>query len=180
MTPNLPLGGGPDDRFVTGLIPLQTRLYRYIAGLVPVRADAEDLFQKAMLTAWQERSRYDPDRDLFAWLCGIARNHVRHHARTVARSKSVLDPEIIDCLAERLIEDDDFFQRRQAVLTACLEKLPAKSRGLIEQVYGAGRSIKDVAAGLGAGADGVYKAVQRVRAALHDCVTETMTREGWT
>ena len=65
---------GPDDWFVTGLIPLQTRLYRSIAGLVPVRADADDLFQKSLLTAWQERIRYDSSRDMFAWLCGIARN----------------------------------------------------------------------------------------------------------
>ncbi len=176
--PPADLPGGPDDRFVAGLIPLQTRLYRFIAGLVPVRADAEDLFQKALLTAWQERGKYDPDRDLYAWLCGIARNHVRHHVRAAYRAKAVLDPEVIDRLAERLIDEDEYFQRRQAALTACLEKLPAKSRSLIEEVYGAGKSIKDVAAGLGAGAEGVYKAVQRVRAALHECVTATLTREG--
>jgi hypothetical protein len=70
--------GGPDDWFVTGLIPLQTRLYRYIAGLVPVCADAEDLFQESLLTAWQERIRSDFSRDMFAWRCGIARNHSHH------------------------------------------------------------------------------------------------------
>jgi RNA polymerase sigma-70 factor (ECF subfamily) len=170
--------GGPDDRFVTGLIPLQTRLFRYIAGLVPARADAEDLFQKSMLTAWQERGRYAPDRDLFAWLCGIARNHVRHHVRAVYRARAVLDPEVIEQLADRLLDEDGYFQRRQAALTECLGLLPDKSRALVEQVYGAEQAVKDVARQLGAGVEGVYKALQRVRAALHDCVTARLDREG--
>ncbi|MBA4190019.1 MAG: hypothetical protein C0467_18700 [Planctomycetaceae bacterium] len=170
--------GGPDDWFVTGLIPLQTRLYRYIAGLVPVRADAEDLFQKSLLTAWQERGRYESSRDLFAWLCGIARNHIRHHIRAGYRNRAVLDPDLIDQLADRLLADDDYFQQRQTALTECLDKLPAKSRTLIEQVYGADQTVKDVAASLGVGAEGLYKALQRVRASLHDCVTAALAREG--
>jgi len=170
--------GGPDDWFVTGLIPLQTRLYRYIAGLVPIRADAEDLFQKSLLTAWQERGRYDSGRDLFAWLCGIARNHIRHHIRAAYRTRAILDPDLIDQLADRLLDDDSYFQERQNALTECLDKLPAKTRTLIEQVYGADRTIKDVASQLGVGAEGVYKALQRARTTLHDCVSETLNREG--
>src|SRR4051812_44908204 len=42
-----------DDGFVAGLLAAQGRLYRYVVSLVPARADAEDLIQKTLLTAWQ-------------------------------------------------------------------------------------------------------------------------------
>lgn len=176
MTSDIPADSG--DRFVTGLIPLQTRLFRYVASLVPARADAEDVFQKVLLTAWQARARYQPDRDMFAWLCGIARNEVRHHVRSLARSRAVLDPDLIDQLADRLLADDDHFRRRHEALTECLDKLPPRSRALLEQVYGAEQTVKDVARGMGAAVEGVYKALQRVRAALHDCVSGALAREG--
>jgi RNA polymerase sigma-70 factor, ECF subfamily len=172
-----PMPGG-DDWFVTVLVPAQSRLYRYIAALVPNRADAEDLFQKTCLTAWQERSRFDVGRDFFAWLSGVARNHIRHHYRDRQRLPASLDPEVVEQLAERLAEHDDYFQRREAALSACLDKLPSKQRRLVEGYYRRDQSVKDLAAELGCAVDGAYKALQRVRAALQECVSATLAREG--
>ncbi len=168
-----------DDWFLTVLVPAQSRLYRYIATLVPNRADAEDLFQKTCLTAWQERRRFDPSRDFFAWLCGVARNHVRHHYRSRARAVVGLDPDVVEQLAERLVEQDELFLRREAALGACLEKLPPKQRQLVEGYYRREQSIKDLATELGCAVDAAYKALQRVRAALQECVSSTLAREGY-
>ncbi len=103
----------PDHWFGVALVPVQSRLYRYMPVWCPARADAEDLFQKSLLTAWQERQKFDASLDLFAWLCGIARNHVRHHYRSLQRSRVMIDQQIVEQLAARLLETDRHFQDRQ-------------------------------------------------------------------
>lgn len=171
MSPN------SDDWFVVKLVPVQSRLYRYIGGLVPVRADVEDLFQKSILTAWQERRGFDPERDLFAWLCGIARNHIRHHYRSLQRSRVVFDQKVIDQLAARLMEEDEALQRRQAALTRCLERLPTQQRELVEQYYQSEGTIRDYANGRGLGVEAFYKMLQRVRVALLECINARLAQE---
>lgn len=168
---------GSEDWFVALLAPTQMRLYRYVATLVPGRADAEDVFQKTLLTAWQERAKFDRNRDFFSWLCGVARNHVRHHARSAARSRAVLAPDVLEQLADRLVEEDDYFEHRQAALARCLDRLPAKTRDLVRRFYQTDRTIKEFAIEIGSGAEAVYKSLQRIRSALHECVTETLARE---
>lgn len=167
-----------DDWFVTELVPLQSRLYRYIATLVAVHADAEDLFQKTCLTAWQERRRFEVGRDFYAWLCGVARNHVRHYYRSQQRDRVYLDPDVVEQLAERLLQEDDYFQSRQQALAGCLDKLPQRQKQLIENYYQNGQTVKTYAAARGQAAEATYKMLQRIRAALHACIEATLAREG--
>jgi RNA polymerase sigma-70 factor (ECF subfamily) len=167
----------PDDAFVVRLVPLQSRLYRYIASLVPVRADAEDLFQKSVLAAWQGRGGFRRDADLFAWLCGIARNHIRLHYRSRLRSKVVFDQDVVDQLADRLQQEDEWFQRRQSALAGCLDRLRDGQRLLVEQYYRSDATIRDFALGRGLSAEALYKSLGRIRAALRGCIEATLARE---
>ena len=170
----------PDDTFVVRLVPLQSRLYRYIASLVPVRTDAEDLFQKSVLAAWQGRGTFDPDADLFAWLCGIARNHIRLHYRSQHRSKVVFDQDVIEQLAVRLQQEDEWFQDRQSALAGCLERLRDDQRQLVEQYYQSDATIRDFALSRGQSVGAVYKTLQRIREALRGCIEATLARKATT
>lgn len=96
-----------DDWFVSELVNSQRKLYLYISSLVAIRADAEDLFQKTCLTAWQRRDSYDPERDFLSWNCGIAHNHIRNFFRSKQQSRVCLPPDLIDQLSARLLEDAD-------------------------------------------------------------------------
>jgi RNA polymerase sigma-70 factor (ECF subfamily) len=169
--------GNADDAFVVRLVPLQSRLYRYIASLVPVRADAEDLFQKSVLAAWQGRAGFRPDADLFAWLCGIARNHIRLHYRARQRSKVVFDQDVVDQLADRLLQEDEWFQRRQAALAGCLGRLRGEQRQLVEQYYRSDATVRDFARGRGLSVEAVYKSLRRIRDALRGCIEAALARE---
>src|SRR5262249_51539445 len=119
---------GDDDWFIRRMAPVQSRLYPYIASLVPSRADAEDLFQKTWLTDWQQRRVFNPQCDFFAWVCGIARNHVRHFYRSQQRSRLVFDAELVEQLAQCMTDHDDYLRRRQEALTRCLDKLSLKQK----------------------------------------------------
>ncbi len=159
-----------ESGFMGRLVPLQSRLYRFVASLVPQRADAEDLFQKTCLSAWEQRAAYDPSRDLFPWLCGIARNHVRHYYRSRAGSPVRLAPDVVEQLADQRMQDEAREERRQRALDGCLEKLTSKDRALLEGYYKDERPVRDVAASLGRSPDAVFKTLQRLRSALYDCV----------
>jgi RNA polymerase sigma-70 factor (ECF subfamily) len=166
-----------DAGFMERLIPCQSRLYRFVASLVPNRADSEDLFQKTCLSAWEQRSTYDPSREMFLWLCGVARNHVRHYYRSRRTSPVRLAPELVEQLADLRLADDAREDQRQRALEGCLEKLPSKDRDVLEVYYSQHRPVRSVAESLGRSADAVFKSLQRLRSGLYDCVAATLSGE---
>lgn len=166
-----------DSGFMERLVPCQSRLYRFIASLVPDRTDAEDLFQKSCLSAWEERGKYDEARELFPWLCGIARNHVRHHYRSRHASPVQLAADVVEQLVDLRIAEEAREEQRQRALGACLEKLPGKDRQVLEAYYGQRRPVRSVADSLGRSAEAVFKTLQRARSALHDCIASNLSGE---
>jgi len=159
------------------LVPCQSRLYRFIASLVPDRADAEDLFQKTCITAWKERETFDPSRDLFPWLCGIGRNHVRHHYRSRRGAPIALAPDVVEQLADLKVEEAGRDEARQRALDDCLRGLSPQDRKMLEAYYGDRRPVRSLATALGRSADALFKTLQRLRAGLYDCVNSKMSED---
>ena len=60
---------------------------------------------------------------------------------------------------------------RQEALEGCLGKLPENDRDLIHRRYAEGATTRGVAEQVGRSADAVYKALSRIRRALHACVS---------
>jgi len=166
-----------DAEFMARLVPCHSRLYRFVASLVPNRADSEDIFQKTCLSAWEQRSSYDPGREMFLWLCGVARNHIRHYYRGRRNSPVRLSPVVIEQLADLRLAEDAREEQRQKALEACMEKLPRKDRDVLEAYYAQTRPVRSVAAALGRSTDAVFKSLQRLRTALYDCVAAALSGE---
>ena len=56
----------------------QSDVYRFALHMTASPSIAEDVTQDVFLAVMRDASRYDPSRaTVVAWLCGIARNHVR-------------------------------------------------------------------------------------------------------
>jgi RNA polymerase sigma-70 factor (ECF subfamily) len=165
-----------DDWFIEQFMAVQSRLYRYIATLVSARTDAEDLLQKTALSAWRERARFEQGRDFFAWVCGVARNHVRHHYRSVKRSRVTIDAEVAEQLAVTLAAQESETERMQAALDECLTRLPQDQRQMLYRFY-QGSTVATLAAEAGRSVDALYKSLQRTRAALSSCVQGVLAAE---
>ena len=70
------------------------------------------------------------------------------------------------------------YNRRDA-LRRCLEKLADKDRELVRHCYGDSRvTFKTVAQELGRPVNTVYKALNRIRKALYECIERTLAVEG--
>jgi RNA polymerase sigma-70 factor (ECF subfamily) len=156
--------------FAERLVRDQQRVFRYIVSLVPNRADAEELFQQTCLTMWERWERYDPALDFFPWACGIAHNHVRNFHRKRQNAQVQLQADVLEMLAERSRELRQREDDRVAALHDCLAELTARNRRVIESYYGE-RTVQQIADQLHTSPNAIYKILDRVRKALHDCVS---------
>lgn len=158
------------QQFAERVVRNQQRVFRYIVSLVPNRADADELFQQTCLTLWENWERYDFSLDFLPWACGFAHNHVRNFYRKRQNGQVQLEADVIEMLAIRSSERRQHEDDRLAALRACLGELPERNRGVVESYYG-GWTVQEIAAQRGSSANAIYKLLDRVREALHDCIT---------
>ena len=174
--PAVDMNNNRDDQFIERYVECQSGLYRFIATLVPNRADAEELFQEASLTAWKIRDRFDCQREMSPWLCGIARNLVAAHYRKQTSLAVTLDPDVVERLGQQQMDEDAVLRERARALNQCLEKLPVRQRDLVRQYYYSDQTVQSFSQAQGLSAEAVYKMMQRVRMTLFECINQTLKR----
>jgi RNA polymerase sigma-70 factor (ECF subfamily) len=154
----------------------QRRVFAYVLTLVPRRADADDIVQEASVVMWEKFDPANPPTDFAAWGCRIAYFKVLDYRKRFARSKVLFSQDVLDRIAETAAEQAGALQlddRREA-LSGCLDKLRPKDRDLLARRFEPGATTQSVAAAVGRSPDAVYKALQKVRDGLFDCVTRTL------
>lgn len=105
------------DRYGAAVFHLATRT-------LPNIANAEDATQATFVTAWMNRTRFDPERgSLLAWLLGIAQSKIADQVRAAAPTRKLVgEPS-----TERVID--------QLVLADELVSLPAEQRRVLELAF---------------------------------------------
>lgn len=162
------------QKFAELFVRNEAAVYRYIVSIVPNRADADELFQQTNLTLWTIWDRYDSSREFLPWAFGIARNEIRNFLRRKKRKHRELTDDVMAELTERRLREHERLVERQDALNNCLDKLTEKQRDLVHLCYGSETSMKTVAKERGQSPDSVYKALQRIRDLLHDCVQRSL------
>ena len=163
------------QHFAEKMVRDQARIFGYILSLIPNRADAEEVFQQASLTLWENWHRYDPKLDFFPWACGVAYNYVRNFVRKNRRKPMCLDEDVVEALAEKSRQLPRIDARVEA-LRACIEQLPDRSKEVVERRY-EGESVGDIAKLKRLTENAVYKLLRRSRELLHDCITRKLSLE---
>ncbi len=154
-------------------------LYAYLMSLLGNPADAQEVFQEVCVVLWKDYTRFQLGTSFMKWASVIALNQVRRFRRSQKRRPSMLSDGVIEMLATEAIERADLLDARRSALHHCLERLRPQDRDLVKQCYsGAYGSLRDAAERLGRPANTVYKAMARIRRALHDCINRTLAGEG--
>jgi RNA polymerase sigma factor (sigma-70 family) len=130
-------------------------------------AQAEDVAQEAFVEAWRDLPRLRDRARAGSWIAGIARNLGRRWARHTARRRT---RETIAMHAPREAAptplDSALDAEMQALLRSTLATIPAAYREALVLYYVHGRSIAEVATGLGISDDLVKQRLSRGRRAL--------------
>lgn len=169
------------EQFIRLFADHHHRILGYILALVPDEHHAEEIFQDVSVVLWQKCGDFDPavpGSNFMAWAKSIALNHIRNYRRIRSRDRLVFSDE----MTEQLAEDHDAMEgeavEAHRALSGCMAKLRDTDRDLIDRCYSdKERSFKQIAEDLGRSPNTVYKALIRIRRALHDCVETTLAAE---
>jgi RNA polymerase sigma-70 factor (ECF subfamily) len=168
----------PDDayeRFTRLFLEHEPEILQAVLVFVPQRADARDIVQETAVTLWQQFAQYDAARPFTNWAIGYARMQVRRFLRSGAR-RAVLSEHAVELIETAQDERAGWKEKRDTALRECLEQLPHASRGILEGYYFQERTVEALATTHGRSAEAIYKILQRLRAALLDCINSKVSQ----
>ncbi len=161
------------ERFTRLLIQHEPELLRSVLAAVPNRADARDILQESSIALWRRFSEFDFGRPFVNWAMGFVRMEVRRFLRKAQRRAQLTERAAELLLLEeqqRAAELDE----RESHLLHCLRSLSGPHRELLEGYYHKENSVSVLSQQTGRSVEAVYKMLQRIRNALHDCIETQM------
>jgi RNA polymerase sigma-70 factor, ECF subfamily len=165
------------EQFASAFVRYQSRVYGYIAMMLPNRHDAEDVFQQTSLILWQKWEQFDPAQDFVPWACGIAHNEIRNFLRRRSRGRVVFSEKLIQELAEVRRQTEPTLDERSGLLADCIGKLDFLARELLQRCYAGRESIGVIAEQFHTTANGIYLRLRRIRRDLLQCVEQQLDHE---
>lgn len=154
-------------------------LYSYLVTLLGSTAQAEEVFQEVCVILWRENETFQLGSDFVKWVAVIAHNQVRKFRRQNKQVGFQVNEVAFDMLAAEAVERADLFDYRRDALRRCLTKLSPSDRSLVQQCYADDKvNLKATAQKMGRPENTVYKAMNRIRRVLFECINRTLVSEG--
>ena len=166
------------EHFVRLLVEHEPQLRSYLRGLLPTWADVDEVVQNASLVAWRKFPEFEESTNFAGWLLTIARFEALKYRRGAARGPLVFSEDVWELLARDASTDGDARNTRREALEQCLGKLPTAQRDLVLKAHAPGARLNEIAQQSGGSEQAFYKTIQRLRAALLECISHTMAQEG--
>lgn len=140
----------------------------------------DDITQQVFLEFMAKESKWDLSNDARPLLATMT----RHIAMRLWRERTRQQPEVVQKLADhiRLLAEErekpPRYEDKISVLRSCLQKLPEKSRELVELYYYNEIGTPEIAEQINMKADTVCRALSRVREKLRECIQQSMNQGG--
>jgi RNA polymerase sigma-70 factor, ECF subfamily len=148
----------------------------YVFSAVSGFQDAEDVVQEVAMTVARRFHEYDPSRPFVAWALWLAKSQIVDHYRKRGRERLAFSDLLLDKIAAVLADRHEERPARQAKLEQCLEKLPPKSRRLLDLRYVEDNSIESVAQEIQSTAGSVRVMLFRIRNVLSRCIQSQLAQ----
>jgi RNA polymerase sigma-70 factor (ECF subfamily) len=149
----------------------------YVFAAVQRFQDAEDVVQQVALTAARRFEEYDDTRPFVAWALWLAKSKIIDFYRVQGRQRLVFSESLLDQTAARLVERQEADHAGSAALEKCIDKLPAKSRRLLDLRYVEEASMEAIAEAIDSTAGSVRVMLFRIRDLLAECVKAELAKE---
>jgi RNA polymerase sigma-70 factor, ECF subfamily len=167
------------EMFVRLFAQNERRVYAYIFSLLGDWTAAEDVFQDTCVVMWAKFADFQPETDFASWACRIAHFKVLKYREQCRRRLPFVGEQFVEkvAAARELDTEKEATEDWLAQLSKCIERLTPRDRDLIIYRYSVHCTIKEIAAKMGIPANTAYKAVQRIRKELLDCVEKAVAQE---
>ena len=155
------------------------RLWRYL--LVVTAGDEEatvEALQSTLVRIVRHIKPFGDERAFWGWLTVLARTALSDQRRSRHRYLAFLDrftrhAQVQDSLATEPAADTKLF----SLLAINLAAMPSDERALLEAKYFEGRSVRDIAHGLGTSEKAIESRLTRLRRKLKIALLERLTSE---
>ncbi|MDZ4286594.1 MAG: sigma-70 family RNA polymerase sigma factor [Prosthecobacter sp.] len=160
------------DHFLPLFLAAQPDVRAFIGAMVRDPVTREAVFQEVAMILWKKFSLYDPARSFGAWARGVAAHKIMEDRRLRARLPESCTAETLEALSIGFAKDDAeaVWQDRERALNYCLELLPERTAGFINQRYHDQRPVEVIAQEADMTVDALYQTLSRVRRQLRECV----------
>lgn len=154
-------------------------LFAYLVTLLSSPVDAEEVFQEISVVIWRNYEQFELGTDFVKWASVIAHNQVRKFRRQGRRHGFQLSDAALDLVAQETTRRADLLDFRRDALRYCIEQLSANDKQLVQMCYSEeSTNFKSVAQQTGRPVNTVYKALNRIRRVLHECIDRKIAQEG--
>ena len=157
----------------------QPTVSAFVGSLVREIRDRDDVLQEVAVAFMNSFESYDRTRSFMAWVIGIARNQVGLYLRKKGRERLVFDPDTLERIGGAFAEVQPRDVRMLDYLEECVQSLDGRARELCELRYERDLKPASMAPLVGGSANGVAKALQRIREMLRECVEKKAVSEGF-
>jgi RNA polymerase sigma-70 factor (ECF subfamily) len=162
------------EEFVPLLSANTRRIYTYILTLMPNRADAEEILQEVNVLLWQRFHEFEPGTNFGAWACRVAYYKSLHFLERRKLHPTAFSDSMLESLDAEMIAMDDSLDSEYQALADCLSKLSQEDRELITFRYADGGAPQRMAEVFDRPIRQIYRALDRIRRALLECVTRKL------
>ncbi len=166
--------------FLRLFLSSERELLRYVATLVPCAGDAEEIVQQTAVVLWEKFDQYNPQHPFTPWGCRFALNVAKQWMARQQRWKALLNGKLAEELLRRRNELLPDMEARIRHLDECMGKLPEDQRDIIDGYYFRKAKIESISRESSRSVDAIYKALQRIRQALRNCIESAFQREAET
>jgi RNA polymerase sigma-70 factor (ECF subfamily) len=155
------------------------RVYRFALRLVRNPTIAEDVISEVFLDVWRQAGRFEGRSTVSTWLLSIAR------FKALSAVRRNREQELDDDLAETIEDPSDDpevdLQKKDkgSVLRACLTKLSAEHREVVDLVYYHEKSVEEVAEIVGIPEATVKTRMFYARKKLGELLKAAGVERGW-
>ena len=164
--------GGDREAFGRVVEAVQGDLRFFLAARAPDLDAAEEALQAGLVAAWTCLRDYRPGGTFRSWVFGICLNRLREEVRRRRRRPHTgLESAWLaacETAASETLEGDERLDR----LRLCLSGLGEHALRLIDQRYGQGLSLREMASGMGRPEGTLAVTLHRLRASLLACMTK--------
>lgn len=165
------------ERFARLLLEVQPRLFGFVLSLSHDRQAAMDMTQEVGVLLWRKFDEYEPDTNFSAWALRIAHYKVMEWRRAQAKLPIALDDEALGLLTDEVEELSARQEARLAALKACLDRLPAKQRQVIDERYEEKISVVDLAKRWNRSRVAMHQLLKKAHQSLRYCIQEQLRNE---
>jgi len=158
------------ERFLALFLASEQELFRYVAAITPSLEDAREVMQQTAVVLWQKFDQYDLSQPFTPLACRFALNITKQWLARKKRWQAILADDVAEMIVRRRIELMPALNSRLRFLDGCLDKLPGEQRRIVEGYYFRQLGVDALALESRRTVDAIYKAMQRIRRQLQECI----------